>query len=1398
VEPLEGRWLPTSYTVNTTKDILHDATPGEVTLRDVLAAISTQAPSGNAAAGSASNTVSFAIGAPGTVQTITVGSGNARAALPTITSQVLLDGWSQGGAGYGGPPLIVLNGSALRVASPSGLYLSAGSDGSTVRGLAIQQFDTGITLGSTSNNLIAGNYIGTNAGGTAALGNRSDGVLIQGGAANNTVGGTTAATRNVIAGNGWRGVEINGSGSTANLVEGNYIGTNVMGTAALGNAGDGVSLLGAGSGNTVGGAAAGAGNVIAANVRVGIYVAGTSGALIAGNRIGTNAAGTAALGNGLTTNVPGLMLVFGSKNNVVGGTTAGAGNLISGNGYAGVVISGAGTSGNVVLGNYIGTDESGAAKLGNGAGGVALFGGASGNTVGGTASGAGNVISGNHNGGVEISQAGTSGNVVLSNLIGTDKSGTTPLGNGLGGVAIYGGASGNTVGGTASGAANVISGNHNGGVEISQTGTSGNAVLGNLIGTDERGTAKLGNGLGGVVLFGGASGNMVGGTASGAANVISGNYLGVRLYGRGTSGNAVLGNMIGTDESGTAPLGNLGSGVSIESGASRNSVGGTASGAANVISGNAFGGVVIVGTGMSGNVVLGDLIGTDKSGTAALGNGQDGVLIYGGATGNKVGPANVLSANGADVDIEGPGTSGNVVLGNLIGTDKSGTVSLVDATVAGVLIQGGATGNTVGGTGAGAANVIAGSERRLVDPPTEPVVLSGPGTSGNVVLGNFIGIDASGTLKLGYVDPGVLLEKGASRNVIGGTAPGSGNVIAFNGVGVLVKDNITMGDVGSVLGVTIGDSVLGNSIFALGNRIIFGNSGPGIDLGGDGPTPNGANPRAFPNRGQNTPVLSVASTGHISGTLTSIARTTFRLEFFASPAGGTAAQGQTFLGSLNVTTSAAGTASFTALLSAPLGAVVTATATNLATGDTSEFSAGATVADLDPPTSAVSAPAAVTSDSFTVSWAGSDDPTGSGIASIKVYVSDNGGPYNPWQQGATAGSATFTGQAGHAYTFYSVATDNAGNVQPAASVVPATTFLAAFGDSFDGPDSPTLGSGWAQVRGSAGVRSGQLVVSGTGPALATYQTASALTDAEVLAKVVALPAPGTSYAGLVVRYGASGYYLGEVVAQNGSSTAYLLRNVGGTVTPLGTPVRLSGGIGTLRLDAVGHSVKLFLNGRLLVYAFDATPALASGATGVWGSPGVVLDDFAGGPVIADAVALPFADAFDGLPGSQLGRSWAEQVGNFSVQSNGLRANGPGVSLAAVSLAPAVADVAVQANIVLATSGAQYAGLTARYSGPGDGSMYLGQVVGVNGQFIAYIERNVGGVWKVLSSVALPRPSGPSLSGLLQFTVQGNRLRLWFAGQPVGDVMDSAISAPGLAGLRGGPGAPFSDFSASAP
>jgi hypothetical protein len=227
-----------------------------------------------------------------------------------------------------------------------GLAIQAAN--STIKGLVINRFDgAGILIsGSTARgNNVVGNFIGTNAAGTADLGNTGSGVVLL--RADNTVGGRTrAAARNVISGNGNQGVEINGFTATGNEVLGNYIGTDKNGTADLGNSVHGVSIFAAAD-NTVGGTASGARNVISGNTGDGVSIGAATGNEVLGNFVGTNAAGTAGLGN--TNNGVRNSATFDTT---VGGMASGAGNRIAHNGEDGVLVDGSGAR-NRVLSNQI-------------------------------------------------------------------------------------------------------------------------------------------------------------------------------------------------------------------------------------------------------------------------------------------------------------------------------------------------------------------------------------------------------------------------------------------------------------------------------------------------------------------------------------------------------------------------------------------------------------------------------------------------------------------------------------------------------------------------------------------------------------------------------------------------------------------------------------------------------------------------------------------------------------------------------------------------------------------------------------------------------------------------------------------------------------------------------------
>jgi parallel beta-helix repeat protein len=475
----------------------------------------------------------------------------------------------------------------------------------------------------TGGNVIEGNYIGTDVAGDADLGNGQNGILVT--TSGNMIGGTAAGAPNVLSGNGVDGVQISGAGATGNRVEGNFIGTNAAGTGAIGNTFQGVSILGA-SRNTIGGTAAGARNVLSGNSVDGVEIVGADATAnhVEGNYIGTNAAGTAALANGFE----GVGIIGGSSN-IVGGTSVAARNVISGNSRFGVGIFNASATVNLVEGNFIGTNAAGTGAVGNASDGVFIQNASAANTVGGEVAGAGNLISGNRAHGIRTS--GAVGTKVHANLIGTDVNGTADLGNVREGVRIEGG-SGTTIGGTTTAARNVVSGNNGFGILLYNT--AGATVQGNYAGTNVTGTAAIGNGIDGIGVDGGSN-NTIGGTAAGAGNLASGNTnQGIAVFGvdfPSTTGNVIQGNMVGTNAAGTGTIGNGHDGIRMHN-ASNTTVGGTASGAANVVTGSGDHGITVFATG------TGTATGNRVSGNSVFSNGGLGIdLGRDGVTPNDVG-----------------------------------------------------------------------------------------------------------------------------------------------------------------------------------------------------------------------------------------------------------------------------------------------------------------------------------------------------------------------------------------------------------------------------------------------------------------------------------------------------------------------------------------------------------------------------------------------------------------------------------------------------------------------------------------------------------------------------------------------------------------------------------------
>ena len=455
------------------------------------------------------------------------------------------------------------------------------------------------------------------------------------------------------------------------------------------------------------------------------------------------------------------------------------------------------------------------------------------------------------------------------------------------------------------------------GVQILSPAT-GITLTGNYIGLDTTGAAAP-NGVG--VSIVGSSSNIIGGSTVADRNVISANSgPGIQITGTGAGTNKVTGNYIGVDPTGTLVRSNT-VGVQVDSGAASNTIGGTTAAVQNVISGNTQFDVLIDGA--SSNVVAGNVIGLQADGQTALSGSPTnatGVGIQNNATQNSIGSSasgstNVISghtgANGAGIWIRGLTTgsgtaaTANTILSNIIGLASDG--KSVRANQVGILLSDGTAQNIIGGTGSGSANTISGNL-------SDGVQLTGSATTGNQLLGNFIGVAADGSSAVANGGNGVWIN-GANKTVVGGTATGAGNTIANNGSnGIAVKAGT-------------GNSFLRNAI--------YNNSGLGILL-----DPAGTNP----NNLQVAPVLTSVNSGGgttvVKGTIQAAANSTYTIDLYSdpSPDASGAGEGKTYLATAFATTDASGAASFSATSPTQVatGNAISALATSTA-GDTSQF-----------------------------------------------------------------------------------------------------------------------------------------------------------------------------------------------------------------------------------------------------------------------------------------------------------------------------------------------------------------------------------------------------------------------------------------------------------------------------
>jgi titin len=589
-----------------------------------------------------------------------------------LDSNLFIDGSSQ--PGYSGSPKI-----AITTSSPTSVLWAFGvfSSDNKIKGIQIYGFVNGILLSEPSgtNNTIEFCYIGTNHNGTSSMpntngivinnnsngnfitnniisGNTANGIVIKrsnntsikgnkigcdfnginsipnengitaDSSSNNIIGGQLSSERNLISGNSQSGILITGRASTNNIIQGNYIGTDITGEEKLSNL-YGVTITKS-KGNIVGPS-----NLISGNIDIGVLMTGkyTRENVVKGNLIGTNVSGTQLLDNH-----KGVVIKSLANKNKIGGSTTVDRNIISGNLEIGIYIEAADS--NLVVGNYIGTDITGMNKVaveytqpyyehldslvqGNG---IEFNATAKHNILGGDEFGERNIVSGHKVYGV-VYYGNCSYNHLYNNFIGTDVTSQNPIPNATG-ICFDCASNHNDVVNC------VISGNLSYGLFYVTRGTEYNRFWGNMVGVDSTGTLAVPNDIG-IVVSTGTAHNIIGGDEPWQANVFSGNRLSGMMITNGlTEYNQVKGNYFGTDKTGTVAIPNL-YGITITTFTKHNNI------EDNLISGNTMSGIILYENADSNRIVK-NLIGTDIN-LNPLGNGNGGIYIDQGASYNMIG-----------------------------------------------------------------------------------------------------------------------------------------------------------------------------------------------------------------------------------------------------------------------------------------------------------------------------------------------------------------------------------------------------------------------------------------------------------------------------------------------------------------------------------------------------------------------------------------------------------------------------------------------------------------------------------------------------------------------------------------------------------------------------------------
>jgi hypothetical protein len=355
-----------------------------------------------------------------------------------------------------------------------------------------------------------------------------------------------------------------------------------------------------------------------------------------------------------------------------------------------------------------------------------------------------------------------------------------------------------------------------------------------------------------------------------------------------------------------------------------------------------------------------------------------------------------------------------------------------------------------------------------------------------------------------------------------------------------------------------------------------------------------------------------------------------------------------------------------------------------------------------------------------------------------------------------------------------------------ADVLTLTNNTLPFSDNFSTATNRQLSNSWLNQQGSFQVAGG--VAAGLGSL--NVATVNGINNSNVFVQAdVTLTGAGQS-AGVVSRYSGTGdtnMFWAGLINSGGQYFAQIWVNLGGTWGNW-TSQNVGAASGTLRLETVGSSLKLFFNNNLVGYANDSR--LTGGTVGMRASAGATIANFSADVLALNNPGLPFSDNFTTATNQQLSNDWLNQQGNFQV------AGGVATGLGSLNVATvngvSVLNSTLQALVTVAPG--QAAGLVSRYSGPGDTNMYWAALVGTgSGTASAQFWVNVNGTWALLMSQSVT-----TSSATLKLVTSGNQMTMYVNNVSILSIMNSSIASPGTVGIRATQGATIDNFSAISP